>query len=189
MTKTNKNPGHSSQGLRQQGVTVIELLIALVVLAVIISIAAPEFTQTINNNRVTTATNEFTTSLAMARSEALKRNSPTLVIPKDDSGYCVNTSGDWSSNGYCIGVNPNNDDDLDDAGSGDVILRSLDPVKQSVYVSSATSSTYLIKFDPLGATSHTGDIHIGANKAWVRVLTINPSGSTDVCVKKKPGDC
>lgn len=56
-----------------RGVSVIELMIAIAVLAVVISIALPSFTVLMANQRIRTATESLRAGLQGARMEALKR--------------------------------------------------------------------------------------------------------------------
>lgn len=66
---------------RESGFTLIELLITLVVAAVLLGVAVPNFRTFIQNSRVTTQSNEMLAHLAVARSEAIKRNAPVVVCP------------------------------------------------------------------------------------------------------------
>lgn len=66
---------------RQSGVTLIELLITLVVVAIILGIGAPNLRSFIQNSRITAQSNEMLAQLATARSEAIKRNAPVVVCP------------------------------------------------------------------------------------------------------------
>lgn len=57
---------------RQNGFTLVELMVTVAVLAILSTIAYPSFQSTIRSNRVATTTNELIASLALARSEAIK---------------------------------------------------------------------------------------------------------------------
>lgn len=59
---------------RAQGFTIVELMITLLVAAVLTLIAVPSFSNIINSNRLTTATNAMIGALNTARMEAIKRN-------------------------------------------------------------------------------------------------------------------
>src|SRR5690348_5253075 len=54
-----------------RGFTLLELMTTLLVLSILHGLAIPSFRATIENNRVTAATNDFVSSLNFARSEAL----------------------------------------------------------------------------------------------------------------------
>lgn len=61
------------------GFTLIELMVTLAVLAVLITLALPNFQELIQSNRIQSATAEFQASLAMARGEAIKRGGDAKV--------------------------------------------------------------------------------------------------------------
>ena len=59
--------------LRQAGLTMIELLLTLAVLAILLAVAIPSFEALIASTRVTNATNELLSALAQTRPEAIRR--------------------------------------------------------------------------------------------------------------------
>jgi type IV fimbrial biogenesis protein FimT len=56
------------------GFTLLELLTAMAVVAILAAIAVPNFRSAIASNRLTTTTNGYITALHQARSEAVRRN-------------------------------------------------------------------------------------------------------------------
>ena len=69
----------------QLGVTLIELMVTIAVLAVIVTLAVPSFAGIINSNRLATAANELGTSLQLARMEAIRRNAPISTCASTDA--------------------------------------------------------------------------------------------------------
>ena len=92
---------NSSQRLRQlRGLTMIELMVTLSLLVILTSLAAPSFIQTIASTRVSSATNELLSTLALAKSEAIKRGSRMTVCPSTDGTSC--TAGTNWANGWIV---------------------------------------------------------------------------------------
>ncbi|ROU00671.1 prepilin-type N-terminal cleavage/methylation domain-containing protein [Marinobacter sp. R17] len=66
---------------KNRGFTLVELLVTLAVLAIVISIAAPSFSNMTANNRITSTTNTLVGMLNLARAEAVKRARVVQVSP------------------------------------------------------------------------------------------------------------
>jgi len=81
----------------QQGFTLIELMITLIIAAILLSVAAPAYQSFIGSTALTTATNDLVAALNMARSEALKRDGAVTLRAGD-----ADTSSDDFADGYCI---------------------------------------------------------------------------------------
>jgi type IV fimbrial biogenesis protein FimT len=62
-----------------RGFTLLELMVTIAVLAILATVGVPSFRDLIQNNRVTTQTNELVTALSFARTEAVKRGRPIEV--------------------------------------------------------------------------------------------------------------
>lgn len=63
------------------GFTVIELLVAVLILAILATIAAPNMTSFILGTRVRSAATEMYSTLIFARSEAIKRSANIDIVP------------------------------------------------------------------------------------------------------------
>ncbi len=74
--------GATRVGLRR-GFTVIELVVAMAITAILVAIAGPSFVDLIAAQRVKTATFDFYAALALARSEAIKRNTVVDIAPRN----------------------------------------------------------------------------------------------------------
>jgi len=78
------NPALPSQGKKSvsmAGFTVIELLVAVMILAILATIAAPNMTAFILSTRVRGAATDLYSALIFARSEAIKRNANIDIVP------------------------------------------------------------------------------------------------------------
>lgn len=97
----------SAQGFRAAGFTLMELLIAIAMLAILTTLAVPAFTQFIQNNRLSAQANEMVAAMQFARSEALRRGRPVQVCSSSDGAAC---NGNWNE-GWIAVVDPGGDDE------------------------------------------------------------------------------
>lgn len=65
---------------KTQGFTLIELMIIIALLAIIISIAVPNFTQFVRNNNVQAKADELNSFLHYARAQAIAKRKPYEVV-------------------------------------------------------------------------------------------------------------
>ena len=75
----------------QRGFTLVELMVVIAILATLAMLAVPSFNQIIASTRLTTATNDLYTSLAQAKSDAIRRGTRVTLCPSDDGGTCTTT--------------------------------------------------------------------------------------------------
>ncbi|WGL18190.1 GspH/FimT family pseudopilin [Microbulbifer bruguierae] len=86
-------------GFRQQGLTLLELMVTLAVLAVVAAIAIPNFTTLVNNNRSIALGEDLAGALHYARSEAVKRSASVTLCASASGTAC---DGDWTDNWIAI---------------------------------------------------------------------------------------
>ena len=98
------------------GFTLVELMVAVAVAAVLLAIAAPNFSEMLKQNRVQSQVRELYSQLAYARSEAMARGVRVTICHSNDESSC---SGTWS-NGWIICVDNNGDGSC---AVGDALLR------------------------------------------------------------------
>src|SRR5687768_6824004 len=67
---------------RGRGFTLTELVVTVGIAGVLLALGAPALSEMMAAQRVKTATVDFYTSLAYARSEAIKRNAVVTVTPR-----------------------------------------------------------------------------------------------------------
>ena len=92
------------------GFTVIELMITIAVAAVILTLGIPSFQGLMERNQLTANINNFVSSLALARSEAIKRNLPVALCASNNGENC---SGGGYESGWIVYVNRNSDGNRD----------------------------------------------------------------------------
>ena len=72
----------------QHGFTLVELMVTVAVLAIVMAVAVPSFTNLINSNRLTAQANEVLAGLILARTEAIKRNESIVFCHTTDGENC-----------------------------------------------------------------------------------------------------
>ncbi len=136
----------------QAGFTLVELMVAIAVLAILSAMAAPAFQQMIASSRITAATNDILGTLAHARSEAVKR-SATVTVSANNNDW---TAG-WTST------------------AGGTTVNSRSALADDVVVDDGAVTT--IAFTANGQTVNTGSIVIRSSESGsCRTLQILGSG-------------
>jgi type IV fimbrial biogenesis protein FimT len=70
------------------GFTLLELMVALTVLALLLGIGVPSFRDFVRNSRMTAAANDIVTDFSIARSEAVKRRVPVTLCKSQNLTAC-----------------------------------------------------------------------------------------------------
>lgn len=90
--------------MKSRGFTLIELMVTLLVLAILVALAIPSFTDYFEKARVRGAADQVTNLLARARAASVKTNMPISVVAmsKAGGGWCLgarqpNEPGAWQS--------------------------------------------------------------------------------------------
>lgn len=97
------------RGHHSPGATLVELLTALTVVAVLGTLAAPSFTGVVYDSRRATIVNELLHSLFLARSEAVKRGYIVTVCQSTDGSSCAARPAQWHA-GWIVFANLDRDD-------------------------------------------------------------------------------
>lgn len=115
--------------IRAQGVTLVELIITVSIAAILAAIAIPSFQSTIDRNRSASNTNEFLTSMYLARNEALTRRQRVVLCPSTDGTSCAG-NGNWHL-GWIVFVDLDNDAVVDTSNPVDTMLLSHDALSDT----------------------------------------------------------
>jgi len=139
--------------LHNKGFTLIELLVTVTVLAIVVAIAIPSFNTQMQNSRTEALGEELISTLAYARTEAVKRAGRVTVCPSTNGTEC-NTPL-WE-NGWIVFVDYAANDaaaPLTVSGGQSVILRRWNAITGGIRVAveSGGNSEDFIRFTSLGA--------------------------------------
>jgi type IV fimbrial biogenesis protein FimT len=177
-----------------QGFTLIELMVTLAILAVLMAVAAPSFSDIRKNSELGGVANNFLAALNTARAEGMKRNMNTMVTP-------VNGDNDWSK-GWLVFVDVDRDQVY---SSGDLLITQADAPLPYIAITAASGGTagetvsYLL-FDGSGfAKTKSGGF--GANTvaiarndvastqySQIRRVKVAKTGRVRVCTPKTGTD-
>ncbi len=140
----------------QQGLTIVELLIALSIAAITLTFGVSGFRSVVASSQATIQVNDMVAGLNLARSEAIKRGTSVEFAA---------IGGNWAS-GWQVGIDANADGDFADAG--DVLLRDWRPNGTALTPVSADGASK-VTFSPRGYPG----------SATTFTLTDCPSGTTN----------
>jgi type IV fimbrial biogenesis protein FimT len=171
------------------GFTLIELMVAVSVLAILVMVSAGPLRDFVMNTRLTGQANELMTDLMLARSEASKRSVRVSVCAKravqNDKGVPADTCAtDWT--GGWIVVIDGDSNGLPDTGTSP--LKVADAVTGANSLQKITGGAGPITFTPTGlvATSAT-TLLLCDNRDKGRAVRVAVTGRTSVT--KLDGSC
>ena len=78
-----------------KGLTMIELMVTIAILVILTAVAVPSFQSLIASSRLRTSISDFSTTLAQARSNAIRRGGRVTVCKSTNGTQCA-TTGDWN---------------------------------------------------------------------------------------------
>lgn len=158
----------SIPNLRQMhGFTLVELMITLVVAAILLTVAVPNFQAFILNNRMTSYANDMMTTLSYVRSEAVKRAANVTVCASSDGATC--TGGDWED-GWVVRDAAGNVLKAQQALGGATTMTGVDTI---IFSNTGRMTA------PAAITTLT--INAGTTGIDGRQIQIDPSGRARVC--------
>lgn len=153
------------------GVTLIELMLALAVAAVIMSVSMPSLHDLMQRQRISAAANELVASLNLARQNAVFQREITLMCPSTNGAIC---SGDnrWD-HGWIVFRDPDRNRTPEAATD---ILRIAGRVKG---INMDSAGRTLVRYRPSGFASGTNltiKLCDGTDSANSRAVIVSNSG-------------
>lgn len=166
-----------------RGFSLIELLTAVTILAILLSLGLPSFLDSMRSNRVATGANDVMVAIMLARSEALKNNRNATVCATDNPAVAVPTCGtNWNA-GWFVWVDRDRNGSVTDAG--EVVRAQVGNPNISI-LGGAPAAVATFSFDARGrrtAPAAAGDSRLDlqpdtcpTGKRFVRYLYVSPSG-------------
>lgn len=167
-----------AQHARQQGVTLIELVVTVVVVGILAAIAVPSFTDFFKKQRVVGASSELSSLMSYARAQSLKRDEAMTITVKDP------VSGQW-----CFGLVVSTAPCDCDAGSNSCLVDGVLRTSNfeafpdvSISISPAATSVTM-QYDPVrGTVSTVPDIEFQTNSDFSLEVQSTKLGRASLCV-------
>lgn len=166
--------------MKQCGATLLELIVALAVAAILLTIAVPAFSGLVHETRLRSASDALIASLHVARSEAIKRGQRVVLCPAPAGDACAATGG-WHQ-GWLVFHDANNNAQRD-AGESMVLVHP--PLPAGMRVTSKGSTAGYISYTPAGDTQQVSGAwqagtltlcHVSASPDSARQVVIYRTG-------------
>ena len=171
-----------------EGFTIIELMLAVALVAVLLGIGVPSFSRLIESNRLTTQINEFSTALNLARSEALKRSRRISLCRSVNGTSCNTAGGGGYHTGWLVFVDTDGDGALD---AGEDLLRAGQALSAASTLRGTGSGNLdnYVSFLSSGLASEAGEFILCKNddKTKARALFMTPTGRVRLAQRDSSG--
>ncbi|WP_416307581.1 GspH/FimT family pseudopilin [Neptunicella sp. SCSIO 80796] len=154
---------------KQYGLTLVELLITIAIVAILATVVAPNVRDMLITNRVVAQLNEVSAMIQYARSTAVNEQTTTIVCPSQDFSSCTTN---WS-NAKMVFIDANSDGDRN---ANEEILAGTE-INESTLIT--TGPNAVIRFSSTGVTASPATILIchNSNEAkFARALTVSLQG-------------
>lgn len=154
----------------QQGFTLYELMITVMVVAVVLTFGIPNLTAFTQNSRMTATANDLHAAFQMARSESARaRTNITICASADPMGAGSDCDGTWDQ-GYIVFI----DDDGNQAraGANETVLRAHPAADSGVMLRIANNASYFMY-----ASTGLGRLDTGGNPAVSQIVVCDQRGN------------
>ena len=183
--------------MHAEGVTLIELMVTLAVVAVLLAVGIPAIGNLISTNRMSTAVNDLVSSFHLARSEALKTGESVSVCAStnwdSDAPSC---SGIDLAGGWIVFIDDINDNNSVDAG--ELLVQTHAPMPDGIDVTAppiVSFSASGVLENPLAGNvdfllcDSRGDYDTGGGIAAGRWVQVSPTGRPRIFNKVEQVAC
>lgn len=165
------------------GFTIIELMTTLAVVAVLAAISAPSFSEMLRSHRLTTQANLFLSQMHLARSEAVRRGQPVMILSNS-------SSQDWAD-GWIIFIDSAFDGEYDQ--NTDTVLFEQSPLQNDISVQSDSNIDDWIAYLPTGYPTASGNITgsgefqlCNTDSGSTKILRVNTTGRPEITTSSNP---
>lgn len=174
--------------IKNRGLTTLEIMVSVSIIAVLIALAVPSFSRTIDKQRLTGACHEVFEHLAYARSTAIKLNKSISVSFKPNPFYFAPHNNEQAElYNWCIGLNDASVSGCNCAGSGSEVAKCTVNGRQEVVRFPKQSNTTIYQndvtfsgrnkttFNSRDGTASAGHVSLGS-MMWACKITLSSMG-------------
>ena len=129
----------------RSGITLIEMMIVVFIIALLAAFAAPNLHSFVVRTRLTAANDDFVAALNLARSEAVRRGAPVTMV------RLGTTPRDWTQ-GWMMFLDVNGNSLLE-TGAGDELIREGQPLTSPLTLRTSARTPNAIQFRADGRIS------------------------------------
>jgi type IV fimbrial biogenesis protein FimT len=168
----------------RSGFTVIEMMIALSVLAVILTLAVPAFGRFIEQQQLTATANSLVGHLQFARGQAITRGTLVAACPSSDGRTC--TGGNRWEHGWIVYLDP---EKAGQPAAADDVLRVVQPMPEHFMHS---GGRYRVRFKDRGTaygTNLTIRVCARGNPEAARAVIVSNPGRVRATRDVDPAEC
>lgn len=178
-----------SHSPKQMGFTIIEAMIAVLLLVILLGVGAPNMISLVEDSKVKQAALDITSDVYIARSNAVKLNCDVLLTPQDKS--------DWSK-GWEVSyqaVNTTNDVTCASTGGTKIVLKKQDSYSGLSFTGPSALDSIIFQFDgrvQTGSSTDTSFDIVSSNSnttARKRCVRLSPTGKPSTMVKNADESC
>lgn len=154
----------------QNGFTLYELLITVVIVGVVLTLGVPNMLAYNQNGRMTSAANDLHSAFHMARSESSRAKTNITICASNNALTAgANCVGTWDE-GYIVFVDTNGD--INRSGGTETVLRAHGPVADGLTLKVASDATYFSY-----ASTGLGRTNVGGDPAVSQVVMCDERGT------------
>jgi type IV fimbrial biogenesis protein FimT len=167
---------------RNAGFSLLELITTLTVVAILLGLAIPSFRQTLDNNRLIGANNDFVSALNFARSEALKRSSAVSVCASSNGTGCSGLKTFQA--GYIAFVDTNANGTLDGA---ETVMQAWPAADTNFKLTAGTRA--FVRYTGMGTSAFAETFSLlktGCTGNHARTITVTVTGRIRTAVAACP---
>ncbi len=167
----------------QKGFSLLELMTAITVAAIVVGLGVPSMTSLVRGNRIVAYTNDFVLTVRTARAEAVNQVVQVTVCKSTDQAIC-DLDASWHD-GWIVFVDNDGDEVRDLGGTPETLIRAHEALEGANTLQSAAFDDW-IAFRPdglaFGSTGNAGTFSLcnAHGESYGRDISISRTGGSSV---------